>query len=116
MGNVIGKCYLKKEGENYAEGLVLDREGLGTFNKIHLQICDYKGTGLTEETFTCNGISVKRVRWKVYNVTKDVSQDFPECSNEMFITEDWRGDLLRAMPKLGGSLQHISFHVQTWYT
>lgn len=117
MGNVTGKVYYKTEGQNYAEGVVPHQEGLGTFEKINFKVTAVEGKGFTQETFTCNGNQVKRIRWKLYNVTKDITVDMEECSDEKWITDDWRGDVIRAMPKLGcETLEHVEFYINTYYT
>jgi hypothetical protein len=118
MGNVTGKMYLKTEGQKYSEGVVLDQPQLGTFQKIHFKVTAIKGTGFTEELIP-NTPDFKAVKWKLVNVTKSVEIDmdcFPAPYCEKYVTSDWRGDTIRAMPKLGCTeLITVEFYINTYY-
>lgn len=110
MGNVIGKAYGKKQGENYAEGKVLALEG--TFQKICFKGEIWEAIGTYENDVPCAEWTSDKMILK--NVTKNITIEIEEPYTYE-TTENWIGDTIRLEPK-DASCPIVILYINTYYT
>ena len=119
MVNALCQCYKKTQGQNYAETVLVGQAQLGTFDRIHFKVMCEKGTGFTQEQFEDEDGFFKKVQWKIVNVTKSITVNMDvlrEPYHEKWITDNWIGDTVRVMPKLGCTeLTYVELYVQIHY-